>query len=270
MPTNLTEVSTYAATVAVPADGDARTAASVVTPFQVLADRTKYFKTLTDGGVLRVQNAADLTALRLIEGAAEGDVCIMSGGHVLYTWSVSSTDTDDSRYVIKPTATAGAGRWLDVVLAMLELRGGVYRLVPKPANAIVSQGYSETASGSSDNFTVSALPFGPTISMTLKAADVVMLDGFANFDPQSYTSGRYAVSLQETHSAVTTILTNSIREVALADVRRSQPLMSPMTRYTVPSDDTYTFQMVAQITSGSDTSPTVQSPYQIRALAIRP
>lgn len=45
---NLTEVETYAANVSVPDDGDARNAASVVSAFQVLADRAKYLKAKAD------------------------------------------------------------------------------------------------------------------------------------------------------------------------------------------------------------------------------
>ncbi len=41
MPTNLTDVSTFTDPVAVPVDGDVRNAASVQTPFQALANRTR-------------------------------------------------------------------------------------------------------------------------------------------------------------------------------------------------------------------------------------
>lgn len=45
---NLTESASYFANVSVPDGGDARTAASVETPFQSLANRTKYLKARTD------------------------------------------------------------------------------------------------------------------------------------------------------------------------------------------------------------------------------
>lgn len=48
MPTNLTDVDTFTATIAVPASADARTAASVQTPFQSLANRTAYLKERLD------------------------------------------------------------------------------------------------------------------------------------------------------------------------------------------------------------------------------
>jgi hypothetical protein len=52
MPTNLTDVSTFSSPVAVPASGDSRTAASVSTPFQSLANRTKYLYDALLNGVL--------------------------------------------------------------------------------------------------------------------------------------------------------------------------------------------------------------------------
>jgi hypothetical protein len=45
---NLTETSTYDTNVTVPDGGDARVAASVETPFQAVANRTKYLKTAVD------------------------------------------------------------------------------------------------------------------------------------------------------------------------------------------------------------------------------
>lgn len=45
---NLTESSSFTTNVSVPDGGDARTAASVETPFQALTNRTKYLKARTD------------------------------------------------------------------------------------------------------------------------------------------------------------------------------------------------------------------------------
>lgn len=58
MPHNLTEVSTFTANVSVPDTGDARTAASVETPFQALANRAKYLKNENDTRI------ADLLGLK--------------------------------------------------------------------------------------------------------------------------------------------------------------------------------------------------------------
>lgn len=50
MPTVLTEVDSYDASITVPAAGDLRTASSVQTAFQSLANRTKFFSRLINGG----------------------------------------------------------------------------------------------------------------------------------------------------------------------------------------------------------------------------
>lgn len=52
MTTTLTETSTFGASVAVPATGEARTAASVQTPFQELTNRSAYLRAATDGLVV--------------------------------------------------------------------------------------------------------------------------------------------------------------------------------------------------------------------------
>lgn len=49
MPTNLTDVDTFTDPVSVPAAGDNRTSASVETPFQALANRTRNLKNRADG-----------------------------------------------------------------------------------------------------------------------------------------------------------------------------------------------------------------------------
>lgn len=49
MPTNLTDVDTFTAPISVPAAGDNRTAASVETPLQGLANRTRNLKNRLDG-----------------------------------------------------------------------------------------------------------------------------------------------------------------------------------------------------------------------------
>lgn len=52
MPTTLTETATFGASVAVPATGEARTAASVETPFQELTNRSAWIKSALNGLIL--------------------------------------------------------------------------------------------------------------------------------------------------------------------------------------------------------------------------
>lgn len=269
MPTNLTETSTFDATITVPADGDARTAASVVTPFQSLANRSKYLKTLTETtGVQKIRSVADNAALKALTGMASGDVVKQDDIRVIYVYDSGSATPEHNGIIVEPTT--GGGRWFaDFSAITVEDANGDARLTLNPRNAVVAQDYQETSSGTTLNFTVADLPFGPTITMALKAGDVVMLDAFTNFFSAAVTAGRHAVAIQETHSSVTTVLANSLR-LSSGEVTPNDAPMHPMTRYTVPANATYEFRMVAIIISGSSTAPTVYSPWQLRAMAIRP
>lgn len=72
MAKNLVEVATFTANVSVPEGADARTAASVETPFQALANRTKYLK--------------DNEAARFV--AATRYLDLVSSGHSNAGWSI--------------------------------------------------------------------------------------------------------------------------------------------------------------------------------------
>lgn len=270
MSTVLTEAATYAASVTVPADGDARTAASVVPAFQVLADRTKYLKTLTETtGIQKIKTVADNAALKALTGMATGDVVKQTDIRVIYVYDSGSATAEHNGIIVEPTT--GGGRWFaDFSVLTTEDANGDARLVHNPPNAIVDEDYQETASGSTAAFVNgSDTPFGPTITMTLKVGDIVHLDGFTMFDPNSYALGRYAVAIQETHSAATTVLTNSIREVT---PRTNAPTMclSPMARFVAGAAASHAFRMLTRITSGVDPTPFVFSPWQLRATVIRP
>ena len=71
MPTSLTETTTFGATLAVPATGEARTAASVQTPFQEIANRTAYLRAATDGLLVWAHKARVATG-----GTSNGDFAV--------------------------------------------------------------------------------------------------------------------------------------------------------------------------------------------------
>ena len=96
MPTNLTDVSTFTSPVAVPADGDARNAASVETPFQSLSNRTKYLKDTIEAGSTKIRLVSSTAALKALTGMTTGDVAMVStsaaemGLYVFRTGSVQA------------------------------------------------------------------------------------------------------------------------------------------------------------------------------------
>lgn len=71
MPTTLTDTPEASGAVSVPASGDARTASSVLTPFQKLADRTAYAIAAVDGLIVWTRRARVATG-----GAASGNTGI--------------------------------------------------------------------------------------------------------------------------------------------------------------------------------------------------
>lgn len=269
MPTNLTETSTFDATITVPADGDARTAASVEVPFQALANRSKYLKTLTETtGITKIKTVADNAALKALTGMASGDVVKQTDIKVIYIYDSGLATAEHNGIIVEPTT--GGGRWVaDFAVITVEDANGDARLTLNPPNAIVGQDWQTTASGTSTNFTLADLPFGPTITMALKVGDVVMLEGFTVFDPNSHVGGAYEIAIQETHSAVTTVLSDS---KVKCDVYTDAPLQDkrPWTRFTAAAAASHAFRMVARVTSGTNYDPMVTSPWQLRALAIRP
>lgn len=91
MPTTLTEVSQFTSTVAVPAAGDARTAASVGAPFQVLTDRTRFLYNALLGGAMTGPPvlSCDGTGSNLVVGPC----VVLIGGVALATTSDTTINT---------------------------------------------------------------------------------------------------------------------------------------------------------------------------------
>lgn len=125
MTTTLTETPTFGASVAVPAAGEARTAASVQTPFQELTNRAAYLRGATDGLLVWAHKARvatggtnngnfavyvppieavsllDSTAWKVFELASETQ--LTSASHF-----ASGTLANDTNYYVYATISAGA------------------------------------------------------------------------------------------------------------------------------------------------------------------
>ena len=88
MPTNLTEVDAFDATVSVPLSGDARTAASVVTALQSLANRTKYLKlhaVLDAGGTRTIAATLTLNGASIVIDCDVQHTGDLASSHILDT-----------------------------------------------------------------------------------------------------------------------------------------------------------------------------------------
>ena len=79
MPTNLTDVSTFTDPVAVPVDSDPRNAASVETPFQALANRTRYLLNQIETAGALIVHLSPAAGLQESFGVSEWDYGIGVG-----------------------------------------------------------------------------------------------------------------------------------------------------------------------------------------------
>ncbi len=110
MPNNITDTSTFTATVQTVADGDSATAANFLLAPQGLANRTKFlYDAIYTNGVQAIRSVADINALKALTGMANNQVALVRGYGVFY-YNSSSTATEQLPLVVTPTA--GGGRWI--------------------------------------------------------------------------------------------------------------------------------------------------------------
>lgn len=155
MPKNLTEVDEYTADVAVPVGSDARTAASVETPFQALANRTRWLA----NGIERIREVPDTTALLALTGVTPGQWCYVIGLG-LYRFQTGPTLLPDLSPMVFPSPGQGTnGAWVHVMVGVVGEPGGVMgidiggNVWPSTANFATlsaSDSFSLGASGEAD------------------------------------------------------------------------------------------------------------------------
>lgn len=136
MPNTVTGTNTFSNTHSVPADGDDLTGASAETPFQSLADNTRYLQQILEAsGVKLVRNAANLAALKALTVGSTYDqqVCWVEGLG-LFFYDYGSSATPDNVMVVQPDA--GGGRWIHAAYAA---RGANYGLAGLSSAGQLSQ-----------------------------------------------------------------------------------------------------------------------------------
>ncbi len=120
MASTITGSSSFSNTHTVPDDGDDLSAASAITPWQSLADNTRYLQQLTESsGVKLVRSAASLAALKALTGMADKELCWVEGLGLFFYDSGSAVTADDSM-VVQPDT--GSGRWLHSAYEPLNTR----------------------------------------------------------------------------------------------------------------------------------------------------
>ena len=120
MPKNLTDASTYSSPIAVPVDSDPRNAASVETPFQQLANRTKYLADRvggSGGGSEWVYDDAPRSRTRIVSPFAFMEGKLATGDAQLWTVAAFvSTGTGYSRtsQADRAQLVADISHWLPI------------------------------------------------------------------------------------------------------------------------------------------------------------
>jgi len=127
MPQNITDVDAFTSPATSPADGDNRNASSVLTPFQTLANRTRFlYNILTSTGVLKFRTVSGSVPLKALTGMADGDIAVISSVSTLgiYRFRLGSTLPADVARV-GYNANDATGSWENVGVSSLIFLGGV-------------------------------------------------------------------------------------------------------------------------------------------------
>jgi hypothetical protein len=122
MPGSYAGSPTYHANITPPSDGDPRTAASVRTPLQQLADRATWLKAFFDeSGVKKVRNVVQVSDLKALTGMADKEVAWVAAMAAPYIYLASSIAAADDIFVVQPNS--GGGRWVHPGYTIYLLRG---------------------------------------------------------------------------------------------------------------------------------------------------
>lgn len=120
MPANVTDSSTFTSPIVVPTDGDTRNAASVLTAFQGLANRTKYVKDFLDNGVPKLRFASNATALKALTGMTDKEVCLVPMVGVFFFRSgAAGSEVGTWLY----PADDASGYWYNALVSLYDVGG---------------------------------------------------------------------------------------------------------------------------------------------------
>lgn len=122
MPTVLTDVNQFDATITVPVDGDVRNAASVQVAFQSYANRTRWLYNQLANGLIQAQPVASTGALAALTAPTTNALAYVAGLG-LYTYDPTSTYAAMSTHIIVPASAPVAGRWFSPEAAYMALGG---------------------------------------------------------------------------------------------------------------------------------------------------
>jgi len=209
MPTNLTDVSTFTSPVAVPADGDARNAASVETPFQSLANRTKYLKDTIEAGSTKIRLVSSTAALKALTGMTTGDVAMVSTSAAemgLYVFRTGSVVADQEYWFYQANDATGMWRRDIYPLAGYSNTDGLAKL--NDSVVVVPNRIRDILRYSSSEVTLSESASWQTVltsgSMTLYNGDEVILSFASSAKNTDITISPVSIRIAVTNPTPTT------------------------------------------------------------------
>lgn len=272
MPQNITDVSTFTDPCTAPADGDVRNATSVLTPFQALANRTRWlYNVLTSTGITKVRKVTSTTNLKAIAGPVEGDVAVLASGGIPQVYlfrsvALAGADIPGARY----DSTVVIGQWVSPWLYLADTSGASPRLDVQtlpPPNRIVSVTESVQATGvAAQNATDAGGVFGPTLNVPVETGDLVILEGHTTFAAQNAdATGRVSLTVDGTELEASKRLWSALGSPYLF----VGPL-TPSGLYTAAATGTIVVRLYQIRTLNNSGTPQFLGPRSIRATVIRP
>lgn len=271
MPQNITDVDEFTSPCSAPADGDTRNAASVLTPLQKLANRTRYlYNILTSTGVQKIRTVGSTAAMKGLSGMAAGDVAILlSGVPQLYVYrsiALAGADLAGMRY----DSTTAIGQWVSAWFYLVDT-SGTFSPNPRldvqtlpPPNRIVSIVEDHQVSPSATNATLGGGIFGPTLSIPVEENDVVLIEGHCSFAAQSADgNGHVAIAVEGSPTLAS-------KRLWSANGAAFDGPLCPSLRYVVGTTGTITVRLYQIASSLASGTPQFLGPQHLRATIVRP
>lgn len=272
MPTTLTDADNFVETITVPTAGDpvrAGASSPLRLALQGFSDRTRYLFNKITNGIPRIRVVSSVSALKALEEPLNGEVAIVFSGNYprVFFFKVTGSPPSQIDNYLYP-ADDSSGFWASELWYITTGTGATLRMDPSvlavPNRVFSLSGNTDDASPSIDVTTSPGSLFGPSVTVnTLKAGDLVLIEGFARFDDNGGVGGGYV------YIAVNGAKQELSRRWWSNNIGSFQN-MNPSLLYTVPSDGNYTFRMWQMASSVSSGNPTLKGPWTIRALVLRP
>lgn len=205
MPQDITDNDEFSSPCTAPADSDSRNAASVLNPFQKLANRTRWLYNKITNGVPRIRYFDDLADLVNVTGMVEGDVAVVNDTYLgLYIYDASTTGAQIYPWSMKPNGAADGdpGRWRHMfnTFGATSATPGDNKWIFNGPGRVVEALEAVVTSPSSNTYASggSWQDIGLSLTKTLVAGDVVTLHGLVTWAVDSDEDIQFRLRVENT------------------------------------------------------------------------